>query len=325
VILERLRPHPHRGDVIAAGAAPLSVAAFVIELRMTQWSLGPKFIVVALIAVLLLTMGWLAPLENGSPRSYHSILLVAGLLPMALALVLLAELLGADRPPGSGGVFWTFSLVAGLATAAARKARSAVCTLLAALASIVAAEAFVSWAFQPQGARTFRAILVALAVAFTAAAVRLRDRERRHAVQLVNAAGVASLLLGVDLVLSLVQTSVSAFSGLSLGSASSASHVAFGWKLFLLAAGFGLIAYAGVDHERGPAFLGVAVLSVFVVLAGFPTTNHGSLVGWPLFLLAIGAAGLAIGLRPRQPLPPPPGSATATVLPTVPIRSDDDK
>lgn len=213
MILERLRPHPHRGDVIAAGAAPLSVAAFVIELRMTQWSLGPRFIVVALIAVLLLTMGWLAPLENGSPRSYHSILLVAGLLPMALA----------------------------------------------------------------------------------------------H-----------------DLVLSLVQTSVSVFSGLSLGPASFAPHVAFGWKLFLLAAGFGLIAYAGVDHERGPAFLGVAVLSVFVVLAGFPT-NHGSLVGWSLFLLLIGGAGLAIGLRPRQPLPPPPGSATATVTPTVPIRSADHK
>src|SRR5437764_14610389 len=88
-LLERLRPHPHRGDVIAAGAVPLVVAAFVIELRMTQWSLGPRFGVVLVIAALLLAMGWLAPLEGAAPRAYHSVLLVGGLLPMALALVLL--------------------------------------------------------------------------------------------------------------------------------------------------------------------------------------------------------------------------------------------
>ena len=106
-VLDRLRPHPHRGDVIAAGAVPLSLAAIVIELRMTQWALGPRFAVVALIAGLLLTMGVLAPLEGPSPRAYHSVLLVAGLLPMVVALQLLAEVLGASRPPGAGADFWT--------------------------------------------------------------------------------------------------------------------------------------------------------------------------------------------------------------------------
>ena len=48
-MLDRLRPHPHRGVVIAAGAVPLAIAAVVIDLRMTQWSLGPRFAVVALI------------------------------------------------------------------------------------------------------------------------------------------------------------------------------------------------------------------------------------------------------------------------------------
>ena len=93
-------------------------------------------------------------------------------------------------------------------------------------------------------------------------------------------------------------------------------HVAFGWKLFLLAIGFGLIAYAGVDRERGPGFIGVAVLAVFVVLTGLPTSAHGSLVGWPLFLLVIGGAGLAIGLRPRRPLP-------ATTIAAFDIRDSD--
>src|SRR5215471_17339698 len=135
--LERLRPHPHRGDVIAA---------FVIELRMTQWGLGPRFAVVFLIALLLLTMGWLAPLEEDAPRAYHSTLLVSGLLTMALALVLFAELIGASRPPGSGGTFWVAAVEVGLAVAAARHARSAMCTLIAALAAIITVESFVAWA-----------------------------------------------------------------------------------------------------------------------------------------------------------------------------------
>src|SRR5579884_1050771 len=98
-----LRPHPHRGDVVAAGAVPLAVVAIVIELRMRQWSLGPRFVVIALIAGLILTMGWLSELEGPAPRPYHSVLLVAGLLPLIVAFQLLAEVLGAHRPPGSGG------------------------------------------------------------------------------------------------------------------------------------------------------------------------------------------------------------------------------
>ena len=325
--LDRLRPHPHRGDAIAAGAVPLAVAAFVIELRMTQWALGPRFAVVLLIASLLLTMGWLAPLEGDSPRAYHSTLLVTGLLPMALALVLLAELLGATRPPGSGGAFWTAAVESGLAAAAARHARSAVCTLIAALAAILAVEEFVVWAFQPHGAGTFRAILMLLALVLAAGAVRLRDRQRPHAVQLVNAAGLTALLIGVNLASTLVLAE-------ALRSAGTfrllpARHVAFGWELFLLAAGFGLVAYAGVDRERGPAFVGAAVLGLFIVLAGLQHGTHGSLVGWPLFLLVIGGAGLAIGLRPREPLPPPPpmpGQSTSeTTTPTVPLRKKDDR
>ena len=322
-VIERLRPHPHRGDVIAAGAVPLVVAAFVIELRMTQWSLGPRFGVVLVIAALLLAMGWLAPLEGAAPRAYHSVLLVGGLLPMALALVLLAEVLGASRPPGSGGLFWAFSVEALLAAAAARHARSAICTLIAGAAAIVAVEEFVVWAFQPHGQGTFRAILLVVALAFATGGVRLRDRDRPHAVQLVNAAGLATLLIGVDLGIGVIQATAASVVQPFLARFGRL-HVAFGWKLYLLAAGFGLVAYAAVDHERGPAYVGAAVLAVFALLAGAPLLNGGSLVGWPLFLLVIGAAGVVIGLRPRQPLPPPPAPATETAAPTVPLRSDEN-
>lgn len=268
--MSRLRPHPHRGEVIAAGAVPLAVAAFVIDLRMTQWSVGTRFVVVALIAALLLTMGWLAELEEDAPRAYHSILLIA------------------------------------------------------ALAGIVAVEAFVSWAFRPHGAGTFRAILLVLTLAFVLGAVRLRDRRRRHAVQRVNAAGVsAAVLAGTYLVAGFLTALIAA----ATNGSSPLGPVAapFGWELYLLAVGLGLVAYSGVDHEPGPAYIGVAVLLAFAVLTGGFAVNRGSLVGWPLFLLVIGAVGLAIGLRPRQALPPPPSTpAPPMPPPTVPLRPVDD-
>jgi hypothetical protein len=302
--------------VIAAGAVPLALAAIVIELRMTQWSLGPRFAVVALVAALLLTMAWLAPLESGEPRAYHSVLLVAGLLPLGLALVLLAEILGANRPPGSGGFAWTFAVEAGIAFLSARRANSGACTLIAALAGAVTLEAFVAWAFQPHGVGTFRAMLVVLALVYIAGAVRLRDRRRRHGVQLVNTAGVVTLLLAVSFLIAPLAVTAISFGGTTNGAVVGAS---FGWKLYTLAIGFGLLAYAGVDHEPGPAYIGTAVVLVFALLVGLPQANRGSLVGWPLFLLVIGAAGLAIGLRPREPLPPEPPRAPRVPAPTVPL------
>jgi hypothetical protein len=319
-VFDRIRPHPHRGDVIAAGAVPLALAAIVIELRMTQWALGPRFVLVALIAVLLLLMGALAPLESDVPRPYQSVLLVSGLLPLAVALELLAEVLGANRPPGAGGDFWVFGVEAGIAGWLSRRLNSAVCTLIAALAAALAVEAFVSWAFQPHGVGTLRAMLVVLTLAFAAGALRLRDRHRRHAVAFVDAAGILTLALAATLLASTLIAS--AFGQLGQGFAfTGLSGASFGWKLYLLAAGFGLVAYAAVDREAGPAYLGVAVLAAFGVLVGVHAPGRGSLVGWPLFLLVIGAAGLAIGLRPRRPLPPPPGQDG--VAETVPLNRID--
>jgi hypothetical protein len=328
--LARLRPHPHRGDVIAAGALPLALAAVVIELRMTQWGVGARFAVVVLISALLLLMGWLAPLEGEVPRPYHSLLLLAGLLPMIVALQLLAEVLGARRPPGVGANVWIFGLEAALAVAAARRANSAVCTLVAALAGAVALESFVQWVFAPHGVGTFRAILVVLTLAFFAGAVRLRDPLRRHAVQMINAGAVVTVVLGATF---LLQAAVRvALGGAGLGGGGlgggglglggvGAGGGSFGWKLWILAVGFGLIAYAAADREPAPAYFGGVLLVEFALLVGLPSAGRGSLVGWPLFLLVIGAVGLIVGLRPRRPLPPSPAPSTAA--PTVPLNRED--
>ena len=75
----------------------------------------------------------------------------------------------------------------------------------------------------------------------------------------------------------------------------------------LLGAGCGLIAYAGVDREPGPGYLGFVVLASFVLIAGPDARDGASILGWPLVLLLLGGALLVIGLRPRRELPPEPG------------------
>jgi hypothetical protein len=296
MIVERLRPLPHRGPVTAAGAVPLALAVVVIELRMTQWSSGARFLVAAVAAALLLAIGWLAPLEQEVPRAYHSVLLISGLLLLAIALVLLAEVLGAKSSPGPGAIAWTFAATGACAAAAARRANSGACTLIAAVAGGIALEAFVAWVFQPHGVGTFRAVLLAITLAYTAGVVRLRDRRRRHAVQLANAAGLAAVVLGLTLIGVLVV--VGAF---QVGSGFHRRFGSpFGWELYLLAVGFGLLAYAAADREPGPAYVGTAVLLTFALLTGVAAANGGSLVGWPLFLLIIGGLGIALGLHGQE-------------------------
>jgi hypothetical protein len=315
-VIEWLRPHPARGDVIAAGAVPLSVLAFVVPLRMVQWATGPKFVVVALIAILLLAMGWLAPLEGDVPRPYHTVLLIAGLLPALVALVLLAELIGAAHPPGAGGFVWVLLIETALAWAAARRANSGACALIAAAAGAGLVLAFVAWAFKPRSLDTYRAMSVVLTLGYAAGSLRLRERRRRHAVQLINAGGLLTLLLAVTYLEStLLVVQDGGLIGASSGFFGSLS-APFGWKLWILIVAFALVAYAGVDRERGPAYIGVALLLAFALLVAYHGSSRGSLVGWPLFLLIIGAGGVAIGLRPRAPLPPEPPTPP-TVPPTV--------
>ncbi|MFX9058231.1 hypothetical protein ABTN75_20640, partial [Acinetobacter baumannii] len=83
--------------------------------------------------------------------------------------------------------------------------------------------------------------------------------------------------------------------GISTGQAGTTTSSGFGWELWIIAVAFGVIAYSGADREPGPAYLGVVLLVEFAVLVGLPRSTRGSLIGWPLFLLALGVGSLAIG------------------------------
>lgn len=316
-----LTPHPHRGDLIAAGAVPLALGVLLVNVRLdATWGTGVFLVIDALACALVLGMGLLAPLEGERPRSYQQVLLLAGLLLGFVTLFRLAQALGADRPLGAAGTrLWIFLVVTLGAAWAARTRRSAICALIAALAGIVAVVAFVDWAFSPQGPTTLRWVLLVLAIALVLAALARRDVARRESVYLIDAAGVAMLALGVTFLgaavvaFSPLPSGVLTFVGIPFGVPGG------GWKLVLLAAGVGLVAYAGVDREAGPGYLGTLILLVFVALAGIPGAGGASLWFWPLALLLVGGAAVGAGLRPRRELPPEPLGAGGGDPPTEPL------
>jgi hypothetical protein len=310
-VFDGLRPHPHRGDLVGAGAIVLAVALAMVNVRMdATWGDGVFFVLNLLGFALIFTMGMLAELEDGRPRPYQSALLVSGLFLLALTLFRLAQVFGVDQPlSASGTVFWTTLILSGVASWPAWARNSAVCALIEAVAGGISLLAFVDWVFSPEGPTTRRWILLLLIAAFVLASLWRRDRERRHAVQMVDAAGLAVLALETTFFGSVL--TVFGPARVSPG---------FGWAVLILAGGFGLVAYSAVDREPGPGYLGVLVLAIAVFLVGQPNPT-GDLVFWPLFLLLVGLAGVGLGLRPRRRLPPEPGPERAA--PTTPLRAEE--
>src|SRR3954467_9862046 len=89
-----LRPHPHRGDLIAAGAVPLTVAVVMLNVRMdATWGDGIHLVITALACAIVLGMGLLAVREDEFPRAYQTVLLLAGLGLLIVTLFRLAQVL----------------------------------------------------------------------------------------------------------------------------------------------------------------------------------------------------------------------------------------
>jgi FtsH-binding integral membrane protein len=325
-----VRPLPHRGDLIAAGAVPFTLAIVLLDIRMdATWGHGIHLVITALACGLVLGLGFRAEREEEHPRAYQTVLLLAGLVLLAVALVRLAQVLGSDAPlTSSGALTWMTAVFAAVAAVAAwGRIDSPICALVEFLAGGLFLLSFVDWVFDPRGPTTVRWLLVFLIAVYVLGHVYWRERKRRHAVNFVNAAGVAAIVLAVTFVGGLLAPRIE---GVYFNGAvdPSPGSIAYGppltldpgtwWELVLLAAGLGLVAYAAVDRERGPGYLGFVVLALFAVLAGLPGSDGASIVGWPLLLLLAGGAALAAGLRPSRPLPPAPDAARDPA-PTEPL------
>ena len=293
-----LRPLPHRGDVVAAGAVALAALVALLQLRFNDvWGDGVHLVYAAGAAGFSGALALQAPREGPEPRAYQSALLATTFALAIPTLARLAQLLGSDGLDSSGTLAWAGAVLAGLGFALAIVRRSAVCLLLGALSLVVALVGFVDWAFSPVGVTAFRWLLVTLAALFALATVALRDGSPARAVALAEAGGLAALALGLTFAVEQIVT-VETF-GPGAGA---------GWELFLYACGFGLCAYSAVDRAPGPGWIGAVVLVVTTVVAA---GGESTLIGWPLVLGAGAGALLVVGLRPSRPLPPAPARGEA--------------
>jgi hypothetical protein len=132
---------------------------------------------------------------------------------------------------------------------------------------------------------------------------------------MVNAAGLAVLILGLTAIVPVIAAFLFPFGAPASG------PLPNGWELVVLAAGCGLVAYGAVDRAPGPAYLGVANLAVFLVSAG--RSDEDTLLYWPALLLALGLGTMFAGLRPREPLPPEPSPYASGDVPLA-SRTEDE-
>lgn len=318
-MLALLRPHPHRGDIVAAGVVVLTVFAVLVNARFAdEWSDVVRLLVSLVIAAPVIAMAVQSDAGDPAPRPYEWVLHVCSFILLVLTLGNLASFFDGDGP---GTVTWVGLLLIAYCAWFARVRNSAIMTLLGALTLAVVVQAAIDWVFEINSFNDVEWILLFTALAFTVAAVHQRDAHRRHAVSLVDAAGLTILFLGLIVMAEdLIDQFLVLFGGIFSQAAEGAGYHGgdAGWELLLLAFAFGLIAYGCVDRERAPVFIGVLVLSLFLIQAAFPGSGGPSLVGWPIVLLLLAGLLLAIGFRPRQELPPEPALPGAGPEPPAP-------
>jgi hypothetical protein len=320
VLADLLRPPPHRGPLIAAGAVVLTTGLALAELRLTADEVAPivRLLVVGAVAALTFGLGLQAPNEGGRPPAYQSVLLVTGLLLLYATLLHLADVLGADFEDDfpAGTLTWTGLLETGAALFAGLRRRSAICLFIGAAAATLTLLSAWQWIFDNDSFTAFRWLLLLVALALALVSLLLRAGAPRQAELMVDAGGLALLAIGLQGLGSYVVQSLNLFE------APSGPLLPGWWEFILVAAGCGLVAYGAIERSPGPAWIGVANLTVFVIAAG--PLGENTLYWWPLLLILIGAVAMGAGLRPRQPLPPEPDAYRAGDAPLA-SRSEDDE
>ena len=126
-----LRPLPHRGDVVAAGAVALAALVALLQVRFDDaWGKGIHFVYSAAALAFVGTLALRAPREGDAPRAYQSALLAVTFALAVPTLARLSLLLGSDGLDSSGTLAWAGGALAALGFGLAAARGSALCVLL---------------------------------------------------------------------------------------------------------------------------------------------------------------------------------------------------
>src|SRR5436190_19872702 len=196
-----LRPLPHRGDVVAAGAVALAALVALLQVRFDDaWGKGAHFVYAAAALAFVGTLALRAPREGDAPRAYQSALLAVTFALAVPTLARLSLLLGSEGLDSSGTLAWAGGALAALGFALGIARDSALCVLLGAVSLVLAVVGFVNLVFSPGGVQTFRWLLLALVAVLAAATVATRDHHPARAVAFADAGGLTALALALTLV-----------------------------------------------------------------------------------------------------------------------------
>jgi hypothetical protein len=302
-----------RGDWLRMlGGVLFALGGAILFARKTDdWAAFPLLLAVAIPCVVVFGLGAVGALATGEVARWHAVLMVAGVLVSVLAFGQLWDVVGVNTD-SSGFGFLLFACVTGLAVFASFRVGAAYQALLAAVAGIATWLFFFDMILDDPSGTAFRWLLLVLCFVYAAVAFALRDREAPQAPELVTAAGIAAVLVGV---IGIVDGAGEAIGALIFGaSPAEGEGQSFVWDVWLLVISLGLVAYGAVVHARGPAYVGFFGLLAFAILQGAEVNAliegdqpDSSFVGWPLILILVGAAALAAGAAGRRP--PPAGAA----------------
>jgi hypothetical protein len=301
-----------RGDWLRmVGGVLFAVGAAILFVRKTDdWAAFPLLLAVGIPCVIVFALGAMGALAAGAVARWHAMLMVAGVLLSVLAFGQLWDVVGIDSDSAGFG-FLLFACVAGLAAFASFGVGAAYQALLAGVAGIAAWLFFFEMLLDDPSTGAFRWLLIVLFVIYAAAAFALREREAPQAPELVTAAGIAGVGVGV---IGVVAGAGDAVGALFFGAVPTEGEgQSFVWDLFLLVFSVVLVVYGAVAKARGPAYVGFFGLVAFAGIQGAEINAllegdepDSSFLGWPLILILLGAAALAAGAV--GPKPPPAGT-----------------
>lgn len=337
----------------SAGGVLLAIGAVALWARKSshdEWGNFALLLVVAAPAVLLfvLALDLSAPRSQEKARPWQSVLVVTSILLGPVVLFQFLDWIGASTPHLLLDAA-VFALVALGAAFAAQRARVSYAALLAGLSILVAWLLIWDEIIGHPSANAYRWLLVFGAALLFLIAFRLFRTGAIGAPEVATAGGVSAVAAGVfGVVVGAVAGVYGAFTRVfessggkhsalvrptAIGHVNSSGFQHFFWDIYLLVISLALVWIGSRIRFRGLGYVGGFGLFAFLVSVIAQITRievgrapTGSVVGWPLALLLVGAAALAASIYSRGDEQAPPHAPTRSVppaSPAVPPSSDE--
>jgi hypothetical protein len=291
-------------------------ALLVLTRRQGPWTDFELLIVLAVPAAALLVLATRgAGAASDRAESWRAVLAVVGVLLSLLALFRFLDWVGAStRHPLYDAA--ALGLTALIAAVTARRAQAPYLVLLAAFAMLGAWMLVWIKVFPDPSGNTVRWLLLGGGVALLLASA-LTDLGGQTGAGEIATAGALGLVAAGILGVFVSGFSNLAFGFLAAGSVGGGAPPALGghlsgsqttgWDVYLLVVSLVLIVAAARSRRRGPGYVGVLGILLFLIstaaqlgraASGHPPSH--SVLGWPLVLLLLGVAGLAAPLLRRR-------------------------